>query len=114
MLSLSSYSLKLYISGRPHKPSVRTFNGDFPWVEGGQGELTCSSTDNGNPPATIKWTPNIGTMNAENKLVIDSLSYMDHRRLVKCRVVNKFTEEKNEIVESDEISLNVQCKYQLV
>ena len=104
----------MYFSGRPSKPSVLTFNNDFPWVEGLQGQLTCYYTDNGNPPAMIKWTPNIGTMNTENRLVIDSLSYMDHRRLVKCRVVNEFTEEKNEIIESDEISLNVQCKYQLV
>ena len=101
----------MYISGRPSKPSIQTINGDFPWVEGGQGELTCFSTDYGNPTANIIWTQNIGTMNAENRLVIDTLTYLDHRRTVKCRMENEFTEEKTENVESDEILLNVQCKY---
>ena len=104
----------MYISGRPDKPSVQTFNKDFPWIEGGQGQLICSSTDSGNPHANIKWNPNIGTMNAENRVVIDNLTYLDHRRTVKCRMENEFTQQKTEIVESDEIILNVQCKYQLV
>ena len=103
--------MNAYISGRPNKPSVHTINGDFPWAEGGQGQLTCSSADYGNPTADIKWTSNIGTMNAENRLVIDNLSYSDHRRTVKCRLENEFTEEKTENVESGEITLNVQCKY---
>ena len=103
----------MYISGRPIKPLIQTINGDFPWAEGGQGEFTCLSTDYGNPSATIKWTPNIGTMNAENRLVINNLSYMDHRRSVKCRMENSFTTEKKEIVESDEITLNVLCKYEI-
>ena len=101
----------MYISGRPSKPSVQTINRDSPWVEGGQGQLLCFSSDYGNPPANIKWNPNIGTMNAQNRLVIDHLTYLDHRRTVKCRMENKFTEEKTEIVESDEMILNVRCKY---
>ena len=101
----------MYISGPPSQPSIQTINGDFLWVEGGQAELTCSSIDYGNPPANIKWNPNVGTMNAQNGLVINNLSYLDHRRPVKCRMENEFTTEKNEIVESDEITLNVQCKY---
>ena len=104
--------MNLYILGRPSKPFV-TFNEIFPWVEGGQGELTCRFFYNGNPPATIKWTSNVGTMNAENRLVMDSLSYLDHGRSVKCRTENEFTEEKNEIVESYEIILAVQCKYKI-
>ena len=105
--------MNVYISGRPSKPLVETFSGDFPWAEGGQGQLTCSSADYGNPSAKIIWTGKIGTMNAEKRLVIDSLSYLDHKRAVKCRMENSFTNEKDEIVESHEISLNVQCKYQL-
>ena len=101
----------MYISGRPSKPSVQTFNGGFPWVEGGQGQLICFSNDSGNPWATIEWTPNIGTTNAGNRLVIDSLTHLDHKRPVKCWMENGFTTAKNEMVESDEITLNVQCKY---
>ena len=104
----------MFISGLPSKPSVQTINGDFPWVERGRGQLTCVSDDDGNPRATIKWTSNIGTMNAQNQLVIDSLSYLDHKRSIKCGVENAFTEIKDEIVESKEIKLNVQCKYGII
>ena len=103
--------MTLFTSGRPSKPSVQTINGDFPWVEGGRGQLTCVSANYGNPNAAIKWTPNIGTMNAQNHLVIGKLSYLDHRQTVKCGMENAFTEKKAEIVESGEITLNVQCKY---
>ena len=105
------YLLTLFISGRPSKPSVQTINGDFPWVEGGRGQLTCLSTTDGNPSATISWTPNVGIMNAQNQLVIDSLSYLDHKRTIKCGMENSFTEMKDEMVESEGITLNVQCKY---
>ena len=103
----------MFISGRPSKPSVQTINGDFPWVEGGRGQLTCLSTTDGNPSATINWTPNVGIMNAQNQLVIDSLSYLDHKRTIKCGMENAFTEMKDEVVESEGITLNVQCKYGL-
>ena len=103
--------MTLYTSGRPSKPSVQTINGDFPWVKGGRGQLTCVSDNYGNPNATIKWTPNIGTMNAQNHLIIDKLGYLTHRRIVKCGMENTFTKKKAEIVESGEITLNVQCKY---
>ena len=101
----------MYISGRPSKPSVQTINGDFPWVENGRGQLTCVSANYGNPNATIKWTTNIGTMNAQNQLVIDTLSYLDHRKTVTCGMKNSFTDIKDEIVESEEITINVECKY---
>ena len=98
------------ISGRPNKPSIQTINGGFPWIENGRGQLTCVSANYGNPSATIKWTTNIGTMYAQNQLVIDSLSYLDHKRAIKCGMENAFTKIKDEIVESEEITLNVQCK----
>ena len=106
--------MTLFITGRPSKPSVQTINGDFPWVESERGHLTCVSADYGNPSATINWTPNVGIMNAQNQLVIDSLSYLDHKRAIKCGMENAFTKIKDEIVESEEITLNVQCKYGIV
>ena len=103
--------LDMFISGPPSSPSVQTINGDFPWVEKGRGQLTCVSDNDGNPNAAIKWTTNFGTMNAQNQLVIDRLSYLDHKRTIKCGMENSFTKIKDEIVESEEITLNVQCKY---
>ncbi|XP_071094666.1 cell adhesion molecule CEACAM5-like [Haliotis cracherodii] len=80
----------------------------LPWVEGGNGSLTCVLSDVGNPETTYRWyRNNITILNTNQIWPLSALKDSDDSIDVKCQAENQFTIDKHLSLESPPVTLNV-------
>lgn len=105
------YNLIFKIADPPMKPSL-SFNPSQPLLEGRDVYVLCNAIE-GNPHITsYTWTLNdkiVATTN--NTLKFININRDINQQSLKCRVRNKFTEYKNQVIESNTDQFNIYCEY---